>query len=122
MHLVVAFGERDHQIGKVVLVPGLAAARIEGEAPDAHVLVLEHDLVADRAERRCGIEGFNIIGHILLHLVYLAPTGATLSWKRCLRSPGVSAASCACGCISPIGNGQSDPNRMWPSPKIEAAR
>src|SRR6516162_10128743 len=49
VHLVVALGERDHQIGKLVLVPGLAATWIEGETPDAHILVLEHDLIADWA-------------------------------------------------------------------------
>ena len=40
-----------------MLVPGLAVAGIEAETPDADVLVLEHDLIADTG--RAVLRGLN---------------------------------------------------------------
>ena len=54
VHLVAAFGERNHQIGQLVDVPGLAFAGVERQSPDPHELVLEDDLVADLAQALVG--------------------------------------------------------------------
>ncbi len=52
IHDVLAFGHRHDDVRQIMLVPGLAFARIELHAPDADVFVLEQDLVADRPKLR----------------------------------------------------------------------
>ena len=58
-HLVLAFGQRHDQIRQQMLVPRLALAGFERQAPHPHEFVLEHDLVADRSQcaRGCGVRG-----------------------------------------------------------------
>src|SRR5215471_16038673 len=56
-HLVPALRQRHDEVRQPMLVPWLALAGVERDAPHAHHFILEQDLVADRSQHahRCSL-------------------------------------------------------------------